>query len=138
MAPLQLILHGAATSTGTDGRMLTYFPKNLSGSGSEPVHTLEMNYSWNRRASLCCCSVREGALQREGEHQLQSPLAKETLHETLTVSEMGLHAHPGGLGRQLSRALGGEASAQSRGTELSMSWHSSAASPCSTQSHVLS
>lgn len=96
------------------------------------MHTLEMNYSWNRRASLGCCWIREEALQRGGK---SNPLAKEMLPETLPafhpVSEVGF-CPSWGLGKPI------ELSAQSCATGLSMSWHSSAASPCSTLSQVLS
>lgn len=58
--------------------------------------------------------------------------APETLTAFTQCQRWGLHGHPGGLGSKT------EPSAQSHGTELSMSWHSSAAFPCSTPSQVLS
>lgn len=89
MAPLQPFPHGAATSAGTDGRMLTYFPKNCLGQALNPC----TRWRWiihGQEGFPVRCWIREEALQREG-NPLQSPLAKETLlkHSQLSPSARG-------------------------------------------------
>lgn len=99
MAPLQPILHGAATSTGSNGGMLTYFPKKLSGSGSEPcAHAGDELFMAQEGFPLLLLN-QGGGFAEKGENPLWSSLAKGMLHEKLTAShpglEMGLHALPG-------------------------------------------
>lgn len=83
--------------------------KNCLGQAPNPMHTLEMNYSWSGRASLCHCWIREEALQRKEEiHSgvlLPRKCSLKYSQSFTPMPEMGLHVHPGGLGSQLSRVL---------------------------------